>query len=228
MKLLLTNDDGMDAPGLLALEQALQGLGECVVLAPDQHLSGCSHQATTLRPLELKQLAPNRYTLDGTPVDCTRVGLLHLLPECDWVIAGINAGGNLGADVYLSGTVAAAREGALFRKRGIAISQYFDRRLPFDWQNAVRWTRRLIEMLTSSYLEEGTVWNVNLPHLPPGSDPPEVCFCQLDPHPLPVNFHGDNGKLYYRGLYQDRLREPGRDVDRCFSGRITITQLLLG
>jgi 5'-nucleotidase len=159
VKFLLTNDDGIEAPGILALEEALRGLGQCITVAPDQHLSGCSHQATTHRPLELTRLAERRFALNGTPVDCTRVALLHLAPDCDWVIAGINAGGNLGADVYLSGTVAAAREGALLGKRGIAISQYFNFRqgLPMDWNNATRWTQALVRMLMNAYPEEGTL-----------------------------------------------------------------------
>src|SRR5207248_657733 len=113
MKFLLTNDDGIDAPGLEALRWAVEPLGTAVVLAPDRHLSGCSHRATTSQPLELKQLTLDRYTLDGSPVDCARVGLARVAKEAEWVVAGVNEGGNLGADVYLSGTVAAAREASL-------------------------------------------------------------------------------------------------------------------
>lgn len=228
MKFLLTNDDGIDAPGILALENAIKPLGECLILAPDRHLSGCSHQATTHRPLELKQLSEYRYSLDGTPVDCTRVALTQLVPDCDWVIAGINAGGNLGADVYLSGTVAAAREGALFHKRGIALSQYVRRGLPLDWENAARWSQAIVRLLIESYSEPGVLWNVNFPHLESGSPTPDVVFCQLDPHPLPVDFRSGEGKLQYHGIYQERRREAGRDIELCFSGRITVTHLLLG
>lgn len=228
MNFLLTNDDGIDAPGLAALRQAASALGNCLVVAPDQHLSGCSHQATTHRPLLLTEIAPQRYMLDGTPADCTRIGLTRLAPQCDWVLAGINAGGNLGADVYLSGTVAAAREGALFRRRAIAVSQYVRRGLEIDWECSARWTSAVVRMLVERYPEEGTLWNINLPHLPPGSPPPEVVFCQLDPHPLPVEFQEEDGRLRYRGSYPARQRETGRDVEVCFSGRIAVTQLLLG
>lgn len=227
MKFLLTNDDGIDAPGLAALEEALRPLADCVVVAPDLHHSGCSHQATTHRPLTLSQHSDRRYSLDGTPVDCTRVGLVHLARDCEWVISGINAGGNLGADVYHSGTVAAAREAALLGGRGIAVSQYVRRELPIDWQLSARWTARVVANLVNFYLEPGIVWNVNLPHLEAGSAPPEVVFCQLDPHPLPVDFQVDGNRLLYYGRYQDRQRESGRDVERCFAGKITITQLML-
>lgn len=227
MRLLLTNDDGIDAPGIQALEQALREIGECVVLAPDEHLSGCSHQATTMRPLTLSQQDGNRYSLDGTPVDCTRVGLSHLVPECRWVISGINAGGNLGADVYHSGTVAAAREGALMGRCGIAVSQYVRRDLPLDWERSAAWTARLVRNLIDLYPEPGQIWNVNLPHLAPDSPAPEVVFCQLDPHPLPVDFKVEGNQFQYRGRYHDRVREAGRDVERCFAGCVTVTQLLL-
>lgn len=229
MRFLLTNDDGIEAPGIAALEQALRELGECVTVAPHEHLSGCSHQATTHRPLELVERSPGHFALDGTPVDCTRIGLLRVATDSDWVVSGINAGGNLGADVYLSGTVAAAREGALLHKRGIAVSQYVDRkRLPLDWGNAVRWTAQVVRMLTQLYPSEGSLWNVNLPHLEAGAPRPDVVFCQLDPHPLPVDFRVEEGRYHYQGVYQKRQREPGRDVDVCFSGRIAITQLLVG
>lgn len=227
LKFLLTNDDGISAPGIFALEQAMSRLGECLTLAPDEHLSGCSHQATTHRPLTLTEVSAGRYQLDGTPVDCTRVGLLRLLPDCDWVVSGINLGGNLGADVYLSGTVAAAREGALFDRRGIAVSQYVRRGLEVDWNQAADWAARIVGALIARYPQPGTLWNVNLPHLEPGSSAPNVVFCQLDPHPLPVDFRLEDGKLRYQGRYQDRRREPGRDVDLCFAGNIVVTQLLL-
>src|SRR5690606_6623275 len=106
---LLTNDDGIDAAGLAALEQAVASLGEYVVLAPADYQSGCSHRVTTDRPLSLTALGGRRHQLDGTPTDCTRVGLSHLCPQAQWVISGINDGANLGADVYHSGTVAAVR-----------------------------------------------------------------------------------------------------------------------
>jgi 5'-nucleotidase len=228
MNFLLTNDDGIDAPGLAALARALEGLGPLATVAPDQHLSGCSHQATTHRELALTSLGGDRHALDGTPVDCTRVGLLHVAPETEWVISGINAGGNLGADVYLSGTVAAAREAALLGRSGIAVSQYVRRGLPLDWEMAARWTRSVVETLIARYPQSGALWNVNLPHLEPGSPAPDVVFCQLDPHPLPVQFVMTENRFRYYGVYQDRQRVPGHDVAVCFGGAIAVTGLLLG
>jgi 5'-nucleotidase len=224
---LLTNDDGVDAPGLAMLRHAVEPLGQAVILAPDRHLSGCSHQATTSRPLELTRVSDACYALDGSPVDCTRIGLARVAPDTRWVLAGINEGGNLGADVYLSGTVAAAREACLLGKPAIAISQYVRRR-PIDWQQAGRWTRHVIAMLLDQQPQPGSFWNVNLPQPQENNaSVPECVFCQVDPHPLPVDYDLRDGKLHYRGRYQDRLRATGHDVEICFSGRITISQISL-
>jgi 5'-nucleotidase len=228
MKFLLTNDDGIDAPGLEALRQAAEPWGTSVLLAPDRHLSGCSHQATTSRPLELKEVAPGRYSLDGSPADCTRIGLFHLAPHALWVLSGINEGGNLGADVYLSGTVAAAREACLLGKPAIAISQYIRRR-PVDWQQSARWTRRVLEVLLERPPEPGSFWNVNLPQVEMAdSAAPEFVYCGVDPSPLPVEYEMmADGKFHYRARYHDRRRLSGHDVEACFAGQITISQISL-
>ena len=227
MTFLLTNDDGVDAPGLQALARALEPWGNAVVVAPDRHLSGCSHQATTSRPLVLTQLAENRYALDGSPVDCARLGLGHVAPNTTWVISGVNEGGNLGADVYLSGTVAAAREACLLGKPAIAISQYVARR-PIDWEQTIRWTRQALELLLDKPPQPGSFWNVNLPHPPtPLAAEAECVFCDLDANPLPVAFELNEGRFHYRSRYHDRQRTTGHDVERCFSGSITITPIFL-
>lgn len=225
MKLLLTNDDGIDAPGITALAEACAGLGPLITVAPAEHQSGCSHMATTSRGLVLSERGKDRYAVDGSPVDCTRIGLYQVAPGVQWVLSGINEGGNLGADVYLSGTVAAAREACLLGKPAIAISQYMKRR-PADWKRAAGWTRHVLEMLFTRPPEPGTFWNVNLPDPDaPADDVPEFVFCDIDPHPLPIAYETRDGKLHYRARYQDRRREAGRDVEQCFAGRITISQV---
>lgn len=230
MKFLLINDDGIHAPGLSALERAVARLGAHVTVAPNQHLSGCGHQATTHRPLQLTSLAENRHMLDGTPADCTRVGLTHVAPDVDWVIAGVNEGGNLGADVYMSGTVAAVREAALLGKPGIAVSHYVRRDLAVDWERVTEWTETVLRGIINGELlnvppATGQFWSVNFPHLDPGTDFPTILECPLDPNPLPVAFDRRNGLLHYRGNYHARRRNPGHDVDVCFSGKIAVTRL---
>ncbi len=111
MNLLLTNDDGVDAAGLAALLLASESLGHSMIVAPERCHSGGGHQVTTHEPIRLSRRDDTCYAIDGTPADCVRVALEHLARKTDWVLfAGINHGGNLGADLYMSGTAAADRE----------------------------------------------------------------------------------------------------------------------
>ena len=225
MKFLLTNDDGIKAPGLATLEQALSGLGEVTVVGPTEALSGCSHQVTSHHPLQVTQLEPARYGVKGTPADCIRLGLLHFAPDADWVMAGVNDGGNLGVDVYMSGTVAAGREAAFFGKRAIAFSQYRRNRDPFDWSTVVPMVQRMVEHLQQRPLTSGSFWNVNFPDLDHKSGSPEIVFCPIDSSHLPVRYEIQNETFRYQGDYHQRARKPGTDVDVCFSGRIAVSEL---
>jgi 5'-nucleotidase len=227
MRFLVTNDDGINAPGLAALETAIRAFGDVVVVAPDRHLSGCAHQTTTDRSLVLVRDSEGRHSLDGTPVDCARVGLGHIAPETDWVVSGINNGGNLGADLYRSGTVAAVREAAMLGKPGIAISQYRRRDSAADWGRAARWTADVVRLLLAKPAETGIYWNVNLPDLLDHAATPEIVFCPMDPHPLPVEYQILERRFRYATNYHERPRAAGHDVDVCFSGAIAVTRQAL-
>lgn len=227
MKLLLTNDDGIDAPGLQALCAAATELGEAVIVAPAGAYSGCSHQVTTHAPIPVERREPGRYAVSGTPADCVRVSLARLAMDAEWVLAGINAGGNLGADVWHSGTVAAVREAVLHGRPGIAVSHYLRRGVPVDWNRAARWIVPILRDLVSRPWEPGTLWNINLPHLDPDSAEPEAVLCRVDPGPLPISYRedGDGNLLVYDGNYHQRTRTPGADVDVCFGGRIAVSRV---
>lgn len=227
MKLLLTNDDGIDAPGLAALFEAAAAVGTPVVSAPAEPLSGCSHRVTTGAPIRVEQRGQGRYAVCGTPADCVRVGLHGLIPDVAWVLSGINAGGNLGADVHHSGTVAAVREAVLHGVPGIAFSHYHRRGREIDWQRAAAWLRPVLCDLIGQPCPPGRFWNVNLPHLDPGADRPEVVYCPLDPAPLPLSFRLDGEWFHYNGDYHQRRRAPGHDVAVCFGGKIAVTQVAL-
>lgn len=228
MKLLLTNDDGIDAPGLQALLAAARPFGEPVVVAPAGPQSGVSHAVTSEGPLRIEPRGTDRFALFGTPADCTRVGLLRVVPEACWVLSGVNEGGNLGADVHYSGTVAAVREAVLHGWPGVAVSHYHQKGLELDWSRAAQWTSRVLAELLARPVEPGLFYNVNLPHLAPREADPEVVFCPLDPHPLPLSYrHEDDGGLHYDGDYHARARTPGADVDVCFGGRIAVTAIRL-
>jgi len=227
MKFLLSNDDGIAASGLAALLEASRSFGQSIVVAPAGPQSGKSH-SITWEPLRLEEFAPDRFAVHGTPADCARLGLLRVAHDADWVLSGINHGGNLGADVYYSGTVAAVREGVLHGWPGIAFSQYLRDGIPPDWSRAARWTVRVLADLLPRPVEPGLFYNVNFPALAAGAPEPDVVFCPLDPNPLPLSYrHEEDGHHVYYGIYADRLRKAGTDVDVCFNGRIAITEIRL-
>lgn len=228
MKFLVTNDDGIDAPGLEALVIGARGCGEPVVVAPSGPQSGVSHAVTWHGGVRLEPRGEDRFAIHGTPADCTRLGLLHAVPDAKWILSGINHGANLGADVYYSGTVAAVREGLLHGWPGIAFSHYRRDAMEYDWPRATRWIAPILAELLATPVETGVFYNVNLPMLPPDAADPEVVWCPLDPKPLPLNYrHEEESGLYYAGAYGLRDRTPGADVDVCFGGRITITAVRL-
>ena len=228
MKLLLSNDDGIDAPGLQALLAAANELGDAVVVAPASPQSGVSHAVTWQEGVRIEQRAENRYAIHGTPADCTRLGLVRIAPDAKWILSGINHGSNLGADMHYSGTVAAVREGVLHGWPGVAVSHFHKSKTEFDWARASRWVRPILKDIVARPVEPGLFYNVNLPSLETGAKDPEIVWCALDPNPLPLNYrHEESTGLYYAGDYQKRERTPGYDVDLCFNGSITITAVRL-
>ena len=227
MRILITNDDGIDAPGLTALRHAAVGLGSASVAAPTLAVSGCAHSATTDSVFSVEQRSKEIYAIDGTPADCVRIAFHDLEAPFDWVFSGINRGGNLGVDIYYSGTVAAVREAALYGVPGIAVSQYHNRPLTNqDWERAAAWTNPILKKLIAKPLKPGVFWNVNLPSDPLGEEPPDVIFCPLDSSPLPLSFESskDSGRRY-DGKYVSRERTVGTDVDVCFRGAISVTEV---
>ena len=225
MTLVLTNDDGIDAPGIQALQKAVKGRG--VIVAPQTEWSGCGHRVTTTQPIQVQRRSETEYAIAGTPADCVRLALSYLCSDVKFVLAGINAGGNLGADTYISGTVAAVREAALHRVPAIAVSHYRRSKRNVDWNTAARWTTNVLTDLFHRPFEAETFWNINLPHLEPGDPDPEVVHCQPCTRPLPVAYRIEGDQFYYAGEYSKRDRTPGSDVDVCFSGHIAVTQIRL-
>jgi 5'-nucleotidase len=225
-RILVTNDDGWDAPGLAALKSLAAEFGDVRVLAPTEPHSYAGHRVTTDAHLLLTETGPNEFHMTGTPADCVRVALTELFPDTGWVLAGINHGGNLGADIFTSGTVAAAREAALLGRPAIAVSQYIRRGVPLDWEHSRELARPVLERLMCEGCTAKGYWNVNLPHLNDGEAAP-VVMCEPDNEPLDVRYHREGQRIRYAGSYPARPRTPGRDVDQCFAGAITISQLRL-
>jgi 5'-nucleotidase len=226
-RLLLTNDDGIDEPGLMALERAARRLGKVRIVAPDGPRSGCGHAVTTHGPIEVERRSHERWAVAGTPADCVRIGLAEPEGQVDWVFAGINPGGNLGADIHHSGTVAAVREAALHGIPAVAVSHYIARGRLIDWERPGRWVEGVLARVLDQPFIEGTFWNVNLPHLTPEDPAPKIVFCPVDPSPLPLGFMTHDGKIHYAGDYHNRKRVEGTDVAVCFGGDISVSRVLM-
>ena len=229
MKIVLTNDDGIDAPGLDTLIRCVPPGGDIFIVAPQQAQSGIAHRVTTRDPIRINQLESNRISVGGTPADCTRIALKVFAPDADWLIAGINPGANLGSDVYNSGTVAAAREAAILGYRAIAVSQYIARDLKVDWSITGDLAGPVIKMLLDRELAPGYFWNVNLPHPIDKNCEPAYEFCGLDTNPHQYAYHQNGDELTYQGTIHERPRDPGKDVAVCFDEeKIAITRLAVG
>ncbi|HEY4243031.1 MAG TPA: 5'/3'-nucleotidase SurE [Kofleriaceae bacterium] len=158
---LCSNDDGVHSPHLVGLADRLAAFADVVVVAPERQRSAASHAITLHKPLRLTEVAPKRYALSGTPVDCVYVGMLKLCdrePAC--VVSGVNDGFNLGADVFYSGTVAAAVEGALRGVAGIAVSMASRTK---DAAHALDFAAKVVRAAIEEPLPRGTVLNVNMP-----------------------------------------------------------------
>jgi 5'-nucleotidase len=242
MRVLLTNDDGLEAAGLQTLRRALVEVPsiELAVIAPDGNRSAMARSITTRRPLWVQEVdfedGTVGYATDGTPVDCVRLANLGLIEgfEADVVVSGINHGSNLGDDISYSGTVAAALEAIVLGLPGIAVSQQsgsmeldFSAGAGFDFSVAARFTARLVQELESMPLPSGTLLNVNVP----GSDPEGVSVARLGKRvyrdELTLVDEGSGGRRLYR-IYGDASYEQderGTDLAAVAAGQIAVTPI---
>jgi 5'-nucleotidase len=170
MRILLTNDDGIHAPGLAVLERIAARFSDDVwICAPDEEQSGAGHSLTLTRPVRLKQQDERRFSVTGTPTDAVTMALKRLMPEPpDLILSGVNRGANLGDDVTYSGTVSAAFEGALAGIRSIALSQvYVSEGMGDDvsFEAAENWGEQAIRPLLDAPFAPRTLVNINFPPL---------------------------------------------------------------
>jgi 5'/3'-nucleotidase len=247
MKILLTNDDGIQATGLNALRRALLELPqvELAVIAPDANRSASARSITTRAPLWVEEIGFDDgtagYATDGTPVDCVRFAALGLVGfEPELIVSGINHGANLGDDITYSGTVAAALEGAVLRVPAIAVSQQsmsreMDFRFgrEFDFGASAHFTARLIAMLPERPISPGTLLNINCP----GRALDEIAGAQVTRLGKRVyrdklelqeeDDETDKRRLRYRiyGMEPSYLQEPGTDFAAIDAGMISVTPL---
>ena len=175
MRILLTNDDGIHAPGFAVLESIAARLSDVVwMVAPAEEHSGAGHSLTLSQPIRLRKHGERKYSVSGTPTDAVMMALAHVMKDSppDLILSGVNRGANLAEDVTYSGTVSAAMEGALAGVRSIALSQVYSReglgdQVPFA--AAESWAERVIRALMGADFTPGTLVNVNFPALDPGS-----------------------------------------------------------
>lgn len=169
MRVLLSNDDGFEAPGLQALARALESVAEVWVVAPTSEQSAQSHSLTMHKPLRAHPRGNHRFAISGTPADCIYVALHHLMREArpDMIVSGINNGSNLGPDVHYSGTVAAAREASLHGLQAIAVSLHRKHdETELAWEAAGEIARRVVLAVAQAPMRPGVFLNVNVPNLP--------------------------------------------------------------
>lgn len=233
MRILISNDDGVDYPGLIALREAVDALGECVVVAPAAPQSATGHSITLKKPLTVRRIriGPDEHdalSVDGRPADCVRLACRRLLGEpVDLVLSGINAGHNVGVNVFYSGTVAAAAEGAMLGIPSIAISTEALEPTVEAYRPVAKVARQVIEQLLTRGLTGGDLINVNIP---PVAKP--ILGIRVVPqstagiediyHLHDRNAEGESYRLSDDYSFQ---HQPDSDVEAVAEGYISLTPL---
>jgi len=231
-RILVSNDDGIDAPGIKLLERIAKTLSDDVwVVAPASEQSAVAHSLTVRRPLRMAKLSRRRYHVDGTPTDSVLLGVRQLLNDKRpaLVLSGVNRGANLGEDVTYSGTVAAAMEGTLLGIPSIALSQQCGGVGPVPWSTVEHWAPDLIRKLAATGWPRNVLMNVNFPDLPPDKVTGIAAAAQgkrklgdelverVDPR----------GQPYY-WIGGQRLEDPGlkgSDLEAIHAGKVVVTPL---
>jgi 5'-nucleotidase len=238
MRILITNDDGIDSPGLHALREIGRGLSDDVwVVAPETNQSGASHSLSLHEPLRMRRIDDRAFAVRGTPTDSVIMGVRHVLKDKapDLVLSGINRGANMAEDVTYSGTIAGAFEGTILGVRSVALSQAFG----FDsgnkqvrWQTALAHAPGLLRKLLAEEWAPSTVMNVNFPD----REPEEVAGTMVttqgrrDPGLLAIDERHDTwGNPYYWLAFQRRRSNAaeGSDLAAVYAGYISVTPLFL-
>jgi 5'-nucleotidase len=235
MRILVTNDDGIDAPGLHALRQIAAELSDDVwVVAPETNQSGTGHSLSLHEPLRMRQLDERAFAVRGTPTDCVIMAVRHVLKDerPALVLSGVNRGQNLAEDVTYSGTIAAAFEGTLVGIRSIALSQAFgpETRLAPRWETALAHGPKIIAKLIEEPWPEGVLMNVNFPDRGPDDVAGTLVTTQgrRDQDLLSIDERHDTwGTAYYWLAFQRRRQTPkeGTDLWAVYNGNISVTPL---
>ena len=230
MRFLLSNDDGIRASGIAALERVLREFGSVDVVAPDRERSGAGHSLTLHHPLRVANVSEGHFAVSGTPTDCVLLAIEELLPQPpDWVFSGINHGPNMGEDVTYSGTVAAAMEGTILGRPSVALSLGVGPHLHFEPLHET--LTRLVGMLLKFPLEPAQLLNVNVPNLPP-EEIRGVRVTRLGSrqyHDAVVRQKDPRGRDYYwiGGTGPEWARDERSDAFAIEEGYVSVTPLRL-
>lgn len=235
MKILLTNDDGIYSEGIQILKKQLDNIGEVTVIAPDRERSTIGHAMTLRKPLKMRKVKINGdfwgYSLDGTPADCVIIGILEIMKneKIDLIVSGINCGPNLGDDIFYSGTVSAAVEGAMRNVPSLAVSiAGFE---DFKFKSAALFTKKIASNLMKNILPSNLVLNVNFPNI----DYEEIKGVEITRHGKRVYqdevkiIHDPQGTTHYwlGGELPEGNIEPNTDFEAISKNKVSITPLSL-
>jgi 5'-nucleotidase len=237
MRILVTNDDGIHAPGLRCLEEIARELSDDVwIVAPETDQSGVSHSLSLNDPLRLRQAGEKRYAVKGTPSDCIIMGIRHILKEHgpDLVLSGVNRGQNVAEDVTYSGTVAGAMEATILGVKAIALSQAYGAggRANVKWQTAAKHGAPVIRRILEIGIEPGILVNVNFPDCEPEAVRGVAVAAQgvRNQQLLSIDERLDGrGNPYFWLAFAKARFEPGNgtDLKAIAEGRISVTPLRL-
>lgn len=233
-RILISNDDGINAPGLRLLEKIARSLCPDVwVVAPEQEQSGAGHSLTLRRPLRIREVSERHFAIDGTPTDCVLLAIKFIMKDQrpTLVLSGINAGGNLGEDITYSGTVAAAMEATLLEVPAVALSQHYDRANGVRWETVERHAAEVLRRLTAAPWPRNTLVNVNFPDVAPEAVTGVAVTRQgrrklgdnlterIDPRGVPY---------YWIGPMRDEApNQPGTDIAAVNAGKVSVTPVFL-
>ncbi|MBS5936762.1 5'/3'-nucleotidase SurE [Clostridium sp.] len=232
MKILITNDDGINARGIYALAKEIGKKHEITVVAPREQKSASSHAISIHNPIKIREEKIDdefkAYSLVGTPADCTQAGLSLLCKEVDLVISGINRGINCGTDILYSGTVSAAVEGAIYNVPSIAISMEVDwEREDEDYTKAAKWISKVVDTAEKNYLRNDVVLNVNVPNV----DEEEIKgikVCKLGKSTYKTNYilvEENEDMIYEIKGTRNAISEDDSDLYFLSQGYVTLTPL---
>ncbi len=233
-RVLISNDDGIAAPGLKILVRAAKTLfKEVWVVAPETEQSATSHSLTLRRPLRIRRVSPKRFAVDGTPTDSVLLGVREIMSTKppDMVLSGINRGGNLGEDITYSGTVAAAMEGTLLGIPSVALSQYYQDRQVVPWRTAEVWTVKVLEQLAKVSWPDGVLMNVNFPDVA-AADVTGIEMARQGRRKIGGQLQagtdprGDS--YFWIGAQRDEEKyRPGSDLEAVERGAVAVTPLTM-